>query len=80
MWTIAARRSIDARRRSGRHAVPVGVEPGATGSADSAEDVVLAGALDAPLAAAINRQSLELRAVLQATVLDELTVTETAER
>lgn len=76
VWTIAARKLIDARRREAADPVEVTLHPDAGEPSISAEDVLMAGALDAPLAHAINRLSPELRAVLQATTLDGLTMVE----
>ncbi|SEE36419.1 RNA polymerase, sigma subunit, ECF family [Jiangella alba] len=80
LWSIATRRLIDAHRRRAVRAVVVG-EPDderAHVTAPSAEDEALAGTYDAELATALDRLSPELRAVLQATVLDGLTTRETA--
>lgn len=79
VWTIAARKLIDAQRRLAVRPVEVAHNVATAETVISAEDVVLADALDAPLAEAINRLSPELRAVLRATVLDGLTMAETAE-
>nr|WP_232827630.1 RNA polymerase sigma factor [Jiangella endophytica] len=80
LWSIATRRLIDAHRRRAVRAVVVGELDDDRGhaAAPSAEDEVLAGTYDAELATALDRLSPELRAVLQATVLDGLTVRETA--
>lgn len=80
LWAIATRRLIDAHRRRAVRGVNVG-EPDderAIAPAPSAEDEALAGAYGAELARALDRLSPELRAVLQATVLDGFTVRETA--
>ena len=77
LWTIAARRLIDVLRRRGQRgelvvpAVPETPTP-------SAEDEALHGELDAPLAAGLSRLSPELSEVLQAMVLDGLSVRETS--
>ncbi|SBT92672.1 RNA polymerase sigma-70 factor, ECF subfamily [Streptomyces sp. DI166] len=85
LWTIAARRLIDARRvqeRAGRlettpiDATPSGVEPAP--SAPSAEERVLAGLEYGDVGTALDRISPELREVLRATVVDGLTTRETA--
>ncbi len=78
VWTIASRRLIDAfRRRAARgEVIPVARVP-ETGSAASAEDVALAASPDV-VATQLGRLSPQLRAVIQALVLDELTVRETA--
>src|SRR5699024_9494084 len=78
VWTIAARKLIDARRRLAVRPAEVSHDGRAADVVVSAEDAALAGALDAPLAEAINRLSSELRAVLRATVLDGLTSVEAA--
>jgi RNA polymerase sigma-70 factor (ECF subfamily) len=75
LWTIAARRLVDARRvqeRAARveHAVPV--------PAPSAEDRVLAELEYGDVGTALDRISPELREVLRATVVDGLTTRETA--
>ena len=77
LWTIAARRLIDAFRRRGQPdvvvvpAVPEGLSP-------SAEDEALRGELDDRLAAELAGLSPELCDVLQAMVLDGLSVRETS--
>ncbi|MFI5841593.1 RNA polymerase sigma factor [Catenuloplanes sp. NPDC051500] len=78
LWTIAARRLVDAFRRAARHdEVPlIGEPPGATTPA--AEDEVLDVLPDAALAAALGRLAPELRTVLRAMVLDGLTARETS--
>jgi RNA polymerase sigma-70 factor (ECF subfamily) len=91
VWTIALRRLVDAfRRRAARvTTVPLAVDvagepvdparrPGAAGHGASAEDQVMAGVLAGPVEAAVAGLSPELRAVLQATVLDGLSVREAA--
>lgn len=77
LWTIAARRLIDAFRRRARNAQlpPAAAHPA---SVPAAEDEALAGAVDDKLGAALFSLAPELRQVLQATVLDGLTVRETA--
>ncbi|MFI7079617.1 RNA polymerase sigma factor [Micromonospora sp. NPDC049903] len=79
LWTIAAGRLIDARRRASVRPQSAGL-PGEDVLAwsPSAEDEVLAGMYDEELAGALHRLSPQLRAVLQATVLDGLTVREAA--
>jgi len=77
LWTIAARRLVDAFRRRGRSAeVAVAAPP--EGHAPSAEEEALGGELDARLATELARLSPELCAVLQAMVLDGLSVRETS--
>ena len=77
LWMVAARKLVDAFRRRGRdRSTPVADMP--PGKAPSAEDVVLAGVLDDGLAAAWAGLSPELHSVLQAMVLDGLSVRETS--
>jgi RNA polymerase sigma-70 factor (ECF subfamily) len=75
LWTIAARRLVDVLRRRAREArlpvLPVGPAP-------AAEDEVLLGAMSDPMAQALRQLAPELRQVLQAMVLDGLTVRETS--
>ncbi|MEU5867009.1 RNA polymerase sigma factor [Nonomuraea sp. NPDC047529] len=92
IWTIAIRRLISALRRSGA-APPVAALDGspATGGrrsgrpisaeliTESAEDAVLVGVEHGDLGAALARLSPDLRAAIQATVLDGLTVREAAQ-
>ncbi|MEV7148753.1 RNA polymerase sigma factor [Streptomyces sp. NPDC093084] len=76
LWTIAARRLVDARRvqeRAARVEPPPG--PAAT---PSAEDRVLAGLEYGDVGTALDRISPELREVLRATVVDGLSTRETA--
>lgn len=79
IWTIAARKLIDAFRHSGRPQTPppeLAHEQSAV--MPSAEDVVLGGVMDRKLAAAWQGLSPELHSVLQAMVLDGLSVRETS--
>ncbi|MBO3749668.1 RNA polymerase sigma factor [Streptosporangiaceae bacterium NEAU-GS5] len=90
IWTIAIRRLVSAtRRRSGRWigsgGAPSGAMPDGGGRGGvsgptvlSAEDMVLLGVQHGDLGAALARLSPELRAAIQATVLDGLTVREAA--
>lgn len=78
LWSIATRRLIDAYRRSA-------VRPRVVAEIDhddlwvsSAEDQALATSYGAEMAMALERLSPELRDVLQATVLDQLSVREAA--
>lgn len=74
LWGIAIRRLIDALRRQPRALTLL-----ERGQAEpSAEEQVLLGIEHGDLAGALNRLSPELRAVVQATVLDGLTTTEAA--
>ena len=79
IWGIGIRRLIDALRR---RRIPVArTQDLVTAAADpsvSAEEQVLLGAEHGDLAGALNRLSPELRAVVQATVLDGLTTREAA--
>jgi RNA polymerase sigma-70 factor (ECF subfamily) len=77
IWTIAARRLVDAFRRRARVAEP----PPAISIAQStpaAEDEALAGRVSAELGAALHALAPEMRQVLQAMVLDGLSVRETS--
>lgn len=77
VWTIAARRLVDAFRRRAHHAQPpvaaVDVAP-----APAAEDEALAATMGDEVGDALRDLAPELRQVLQAMVLDGLTVRETA--
>ncbi|MEU6667555.1 RNA polymerase sigma factor [Streptomyces sp. NPDC046727] len=85
LWTIAARRLVDARRaqeRAGRVAEPL-PGPEAPGryepaAAPSAEDRVLAALEYGDVGTALGRISPELREVLRATVVDGLSTREAA--
>ncbi|WP_128376661.1 RNA polymerase sigma factor [Streptomyces cavernae] len=86
LWTIAARRLVDARRaqeRAGRVETSALADPGAghepAPAAPSAEERVLAGLEYGDVGSALDRISPELRAVLQATVVDGLTTREAAQ-
>ncbi|GAB1513786.1 RNA polymerase sigma factor [Actinophytocola sp. KF-1] len=75
LWTIAARRLVDAfRRRAKDSAVPLAAEP----VAPAAEDEALSGVVGDRVGDALDRLAPELRQVLQAMVVDGLTVRETA--
>ncbi|MEV5886387.1 RNA polymerase sigma factor [Streptomyces sp. NPDC052020] len=85
LWTIAARRLVDARRAQERAArlrtAPLddaGGDGRAAMSAPSAEDRVLAGLEYGDVGTALDRISPELREVLRATVVDGLTTREAA--
>jgi len=81
LWGIGLRRLIDRLRRPVRLAArlrAVAQVPTPSHSEPSAEDRVLLGIEHGDLAGALNRLSPELRAVLQATVLDGLTAREAA--
>lgn len=85
LWTIAIRRLISALRGRGSRWIggdvaggePMPASMPAPASA-SAEDVVLLGVEHGDLGAALTRLSPELRAVIEATVLDGLTTKEAA--
>lgn len=82
VWTIAARRLVDAfRRRARADRVPpelVSDPTIAAATVPAAEDEVLAGLVGDDLALALRRLAPELRQVLQAMVLDGFTVRETS--
>jgi RNA polymerase sigma-70 factor (ECF subfamily) len=73
IWGIGIRRLIDRLRR---HPAPMPVAAQSREVMTSAEDQVLLGVEYGDLGAALNRLSPELRAVMQATVLDGLTTKE----
>lgn len=75
LWTIAARRLVDAfRRRAREGAAPLAAEP----VAPAAEDEALSDVVGDRVGTALGLLAPELRAVLQAMVVDGLTVRETA--
>ncbi|MFI9171294.1 RNA polymerase sigma factor [Streptomyces lincolnensis] len=82
LWTIAARRLVDARRAHERatrlQAAPMEEEHAPAPAAPSAEDRVLAGLEYGDVGTALDRISPELREVLRATVVDGLTTREAA--
>ncbi len=75
LWTVASRHLVDAFRRRARQSTPPPRELVGDPAA-SAEEEALAPELDDALARALHELSPELRAVLQATVLDGLSVRE----
>lgn len=77
LWTIAARRLIDAFRRRAHHAAPP-VAAALDHTTPAAEDAVLAGVVGDEVGDALRRLAPELRQVLQAMVLDGLSVRETS--
>lgn len=77
IWSIASRRLIDAFRRRARHHAEV-LEPPDMAVSVSSEDIVLDQLIDARLVAALATLSPQMRAVLQATVIDGLSVRETS--
>lgn len=75
LWTIAARRLVDAfRRRARESAPPLAAEP----VSPAAEDEALSEVVGDEVGVALARLAPELRQVLQAMVVDGLTVRETA--
>lgn len=79
LWRIGSRRLIDALRGAGaRHRLRQALARLRGGDEPSAEERVLVGVEHGDLAGALARLSPELRAVLQATVLDGLTTREAA--
>jgi RNA polymerase sigma-70 factor, ECF subfamily len=75
IWGIGIRRLIDRMRGK---PLPIPSARAETGNVVSAEEEVLLGVEHGDLAPALNRLSPELRAVMQATVLDGLTTREAA--
>jgi RNA polymerase sigma-70 factor (ECF subfamily) len=79
IWTIAIRKLVSALRSRGTRWIDQGHRlSGPDPIIRSAEDTVLVGVEHGDLGAALARLSPELRAVIQATVLDGLTVREAA--
>src|SRR6185436_495265 len=79
LWRIGSRRLIDALRgRTARERVLSLLARRRFRDAPSAEEQVLVGIEHGDLAGALARLSPELRAVMQATVLDGLSTAETA--
>lgn len=78
MWGIAIRRLVDAFRRRPPAAYPLEDHDAGLTTVESAEDRVLVGVEHGDLAGALAQLSPELRAVVQATVLDGLTTREAA--
>ena len=83
IWTIAIRRLISALRRRGIAPPLASLGEGWSGASQpvtvSAEDAVLLGVEHGDLGTALQGLSPELRAAVQATVLDGLTVREAAQ-
>ncbi|RJQ88447.1 RNA polymerase sigma factor [Amycolatopsis panacis] len=77
VWTIAARRLVDAFRRRAHHAQPPAAAYTAV-VAPAAEDEALADSVGDSVGDALRTLAPELRQVLQAMVLDGLSVRETA--
>ncbi len=80
LWTIAARRLVDGFRRRAREAtVPTALVGGPSGPiAPAAEDQALSAVLGEDMERALMSLAPELRQVLQAMVLDGLSVRETS--
>ena len=77
-WGIAVRRLVDALRRRPQPAASLADVGEGREVMASAEDAVLLGVEHGDLGGALNRLSPELRAVVQATILDGLTTREAA--
>ena len=73
MWGIAIRRLVDAIRRRPRPTAELSDERETRQLVASAEDLVLLGVQHGDLGSALDRLSPQLRAVVQATILDGLT-------
>jgi len=79
LWGIGIRRLLDTFRRQPRGTLLLWDEPAAdTALAESAEEQVLLGVEYGDLGGALDRLAPELRAVVQATILDGLTTKEAA--
>jgi RNA polymerase sigma-70 factor (ECF subfamily) len=78
LWTIAAHRLVDVFRQQARQARQAEVKPEVPSDAPAAEEVALAGTVGHELGVALDELAPELRDVLQAMVLDGLTVRETS--
>ncbi|MDW5323062.1 RNA polymerase sigma factor [Plantactinospora sp. KLBMP9567] len=79
VWTIAAHRLVDASRRAlARPRTAAPADETLLAWSPSAEEEAMLGTYDARLEHALHRLSPELRAVVQATVLDGFTVREAA--
>lgn len=80
LWTIAARRLVDAFRRRARlpRVAPADEVLAAAPTAPTPEDEVVGPMLDHQVGGALRTLAPELRAVLRAMVLDGLSVRETA--
>jgi RNA polymerase sigma-70 factor (ECF subfamily) len=78
IWGIAVRRLIGHFRRRPRLRAAWDEPAAAVDESPSAEELVLSGVQHGDLAGALNQLSPELRAVVQATVLDGLTTREAA--
>jgi RNA polymerase sigma-70 factor, ECF subfamily len=78
VWTIAAHRLVDVYRQQARQARQSDLRPDPPQDAPAAEEVALAGTVGNELGVALAELAPELRDVLQAMVLDGLTVRETS--
>lgn len=78
LWGIAARCLVSRLRRQ-RHAVLLPLDPAGPSPEMSAEERVLLGVEYGDLGSALRRLSPEMRAVIQATVLDGLTTREASQ-
>ena len=79
LWTIAARRLVDGfRRRARQGQVPAALTSASASVVPAAEDQVLGTALGEDMERALMSLAPELRRVLQAMVLDGLSVRETS--
>nr|WP_249999432.1 RNA polymerase sigma factor [Actinoplanes sp. M2I2] len=79
LWRVASRRLVDAiRGESSLHRLRTKLSRALTGDESSAEDQVLLDVGHGRLGHALEQLSPELRAVMQATVLDGLSVREAA--
>lgn len=78
IWTIAVRRLVSALRGPGHRWLGGHRAPEVTETAPSAEELVLLRVEHGDLGAALDRLPPELRALIQATALDGLTVREAA--
>jgi len=78
LWTIAARRLVDAFRRRAHHAQPPPEAALDVAPVAAAEEVALSVAMGDEVGDALRDLAPELREVLQAMVLDGLTVRETS--
>lgn len=78
VWTIAARRLVDAQRARGARPEEAGPTVDAGHVAPSAEQHVLSGVEHGELGTAPGRLSPELRAVIQATVVDGMSTRDAA--
>ncbi|GAA2894021.1 RNA polymerase sigma24 factor [Actinoplanes cyaneus] len=78
IWTIAVRRLISALRGPGHRWLGAATTPGDERVSPSPEELVLLRVEHGDLGDALNRLPPELRAVIQATALDGLTVREAA--